>query len=137
MIFKIGNEIVQIGKEWFIPHIGPLSNNFVYKMCLIFTKKFKIDFGNRKGNNPIRQWNWFSQILASGQNTNCFLFAPRGSKWIFKTINWNTQSGNWIISPTSRALNRNLLLQNVSHFTKDFKIIAKIGNRFLFTSAAR
>ena len=92
------------------------SKNLFYKMFLISV--FKINFGNRKWNHPNRKWNYFSHFQASDQKTffiKCFSFEPRGLKLIFKTGNGIIQTGNGIISPTSRPLIKELLLQNIFH----------------------
>ena len=47
--------------------------------------------------------------------TKCLSFVPSGSKLIFKTGNRIIQTGNGIISPTSRPLIKKLLLQKVFH----------------------
>ena len=56
--------------------------------------------------------------------TKCFSFLLRNARWIFKTGYGTIQSGNGIISPTSRPLIKKLLLQKASHFHKG------IQNRF-------
>ena len=90
-----------------------------FKMFLIKAKEFKIDFQNRKWNDPNRKWNYFSNFQASVQKTSfstSFSYDPNGSKLIFKT-------GNEILSPTSRPLIKKLLLHFISFiWTKEFKI---------------
>ena len=111
--------------EFFLPLPGLWSKNLFYKMFPICSKGFKIDFQNRKWNYANRKWNYFSHFQASDQKTSftkCFWFDPRGSKLIFKTGNGIIQTGNGIISPTSRPLIKNLLLQNLSKFFWGFKI---------------
>ena len=51
----------------FLPLWGLWSKNFFYKMFLIWSKGFKIDFQNRKWNYPNRKWNHFSHFQASDQ----------------------------------------------------------------------
>ena len=71
------------------------------------SKKYKMHFQNRKWNYPNRKWNYFSYFQASDKKipfTKCFTFDPRGSKLFFKTGNGIIQTGNGIISPTSRPL---------------------------------
>ena len=73
--------------ELFLPLPGLWSKNFFYKMFLICSKGFKINFQNRKWNYPNRKWNYFSTFQASDQKvsfTKCFSFDPRDSKLIFK-----------------------------------------------------
>ena len=96
-------------------------------MFYISSKRFKIDFQNRKWNYPNRKWNYFSHFQASDEKTSftkCFSFDPRGPKLIFKTGNGIIQTGNGFISPTSRPLMKKLLLQNVSH------LIQRVQNWF-------
>ena len=87
-------------------------------MLLIWSKGFKIDLQNRKWNNSNRKWNFFSHFQTSAEKTSftkCFSFDPRGPKLIFETGNGIIQTGNGIISPTSRPLIKELLLQNIFH----------------------
>ena len=87
----------------------------MFPLC---SKRFKIDFQNRK-------WNYFPHFQASDEKTSFttyFSFDPKVLKLIFKTGNGNMQAGNGIIqtgngiiSPTSRPLIIKLLFQNVSH----------------------
>ena len=110
--------------ELFLPLPGLWSKNFFYKMSLIFSKGLKIDFQNRKWNCPNRKWNHFSHFQASDQKTSftkCVLFVPRGSKLIFKTGNGIVQTGNGIISPTSRPPIKKLLLLNVFYLFQRFQ----------------
>ena len=60
MIFKTGNGILQTGNGIIYPISRPLIKNFFYKMFLVHTNEFKIDFQNRKWNSPNRKWNSFS-----------------------------------------------------------------------------
>ena len=113
--------------ELFLPLPGFWSKNFFYKMSLICSKRFKIDFQNRKWNHPNRKWNYFSHFQASDQKISflrCFSFDPRDSKLIFKTGNGIIQTGNGIISPPSRTRIKKLLLQNVSH------LFQRVQNQF-------
>ena len=110
--------------ELFLPLPGLWSKNFFYKMFLICSKGFKIDFQNRKWNYPNRKRNYFSHFQAFNQNTSftkCFSLVPGVSKLIFKTGKGIIQTGNGIISPTSRPLIKKLLLQNVSHLFQGFQ----------------
>ena len=116
--FKTGNRIIQTGNGIISPTSRPLIKNLFYKMFLICSKGLKIDFQNRKWNYPNRKWNYFSHFQASDQKTcftKCFLFVPRVSKLIFKTGNGIIQTGNEIISPTSRPKIKKHILRNVSH----------------------
>ena len=104
--------ILKQDMELFLPLLDLWSKNFFYKMFLICSKGFKIDFQNRKWNCPHRKWNYFSHFQASDQKTSftkCFPFVLRGSKLIFKTENGIIQTGNGIISPCSRPLLQKLL----------------------------
>ena len=104
--------------ELFIVFPGLHSKNFFYKMFLIFTKEFRIDFQNRKWNDPNRKWNYLSYIQASDQKTSftkCFSFKPRSSKLIFINGNGIIWTGNGIIFPNLRPLMKKFLLQKVSH----------------------
>ena len=104
--------------ELFHPLPDLWSKNLFYKMIIIFTHEFKINFLNRKWNSPKRKWNYFSYFQASNQKTSfakCFSFKPRSSELIFKTGNGIIQTGNGIIYPISRPLIKKLLLQSVSH----------------------
>ena len=56
--------------ELFLPLPDLGSKNFFYKMFLICSKGFKIDFQNRKWNYPNRKWNYFSHFQASDQELN-------------------------------------------------------------------
>ena len=49
---------------------GLWSKNFSYKMFLIRSKGFKINFQNRKWNYSKRKWNYFSHFQASDQKTS-------------------------------------------------------------------
>ena len=112
------------------------SKNFFYKMILIWSKRFNINFQKRKWNYPNRKWNYFSQCQASEPKTSftkCFLFVPRVSKLIFKTGNGIIQTGKRLISPTSGPLIRKLLLQNVSHLIQRVKLIFITGNVIIQT----
>ena len=83
----------------------------------MLSKESKIGFQNRK-------WNYFFHFQASDQKTSftkCFSFGPRGSKLIFKTGNEIIQTGNGIISPTSRPLIKKLLLQHLLHINQGVK----------------
>ena len=114
---RIQNWFSKQEMELFLPFPGLWSKNFFYKMSLICSKWFIIDFQNRNWNYPNRKWNYFSHCQASDQKTSfikCLLFVPSGSKLIFKTGNGIIQTGNGIISPTSRPLIKKLLLQDVS-----------------------
>ena len=53
LIFETGNRIIQSSKNSF------------YKMFLIWSEGFKINFWNRKWNYPNRKWNYFSYFPAS------------------------------------------------------------------------
>ena len=110
--------------DLFLPLPGLGSKNIFYKMFLNCSKGFKINFQNRKWNYPNRKWNYFTHFQASDQKTSFtkdFSFDLRSSKLIFKTGNGIIQTGNWIISPTSRPLIKKLLLQNVSHLFQGFQ----------------
>ena len=101
--------------ELILPLPGLWSKNFFYKMFLNWSKRFKIDFQNRKWNYPNRKWNYFSHFQASDQKssfTKCFSFDPMGSKIVFKTGNGIIQTVNGIICPTFRPLIKKFLLQN-------------------------
>ena len=118
-IFKTGNGIIQTGNGIILPTSRPLRKNFFYKMFLIYTKGFEIDFQNRKQNYPNRKWNYLSHFQASNQKTSftkCFSFIPRSLKLIFKTGNRIIQTGNGIIYPIFRPLIKKLPLHSVSHF---------------------
>ena len=87
-------------------------------MFFICSKGFKINLQNRK-------WNYFSHFPASDEKsyfTKCFSFDPRGSKSIFKTWNGIIQTGNRIISPTSRLLIKNFVYKMVLNCSKGLKI---------------
>ena len=59
----------------------------------------------------------FLLLPASDQKTSftrCFSFDPRDYKEIFRTGYGIIQTGNGIISPTSRSLIKKILSQNVS-----------------------
>ena len=83
-------------------HLGISTKNFFYN---ISTKELKIGFQNRK-------WNYFSHFQVSDQKTSFITSSPRlprNSKFVFKTKNGIIQTGNGIISPTSRPLITKLL----------------------------
>ena len=110
--------------ELFHPLPGLWSKNLFYKMFLIWSKEFKINFQNRKWNYPNRKWNYLSHFQASDQKisfTKCFSYDPRGSKSIFKTGNGIIQTGNGILSPISRPLIKKLLLQHIFYLFQSFK----------------
>ena len=110
--------------ELLIPFSGLWAKNFFCKLYTIITKEFKIDFQNRKWNYSNRKWNYFFHFQISDQITSfttSFPFLPRNSKLIFKTGNGLIQTGNGIISPTSRPLIKKLLLLNVSHLIQGVK----------------
>ena len=91
--------------ELFHQLLGLWSNNFFYKIFLIFTKEFKMAFQYRKWNYPNKKWNYSSHFQASYQKTTftkCFLSLPRVQKLIFITRNGTTQTGCGIILPTYR-----------------------------------
>ena len=80
-------------------------------MFLTFTNEFKTGFENRKWNYPNRKWNYFSYFLTFDQKTSFtkyFSFDPKVLKLIFKTGNGFIQTGNGIISPTSRPQMKNV-----------------------------
>ena len=111
--------------ELYLPLPGLWSKNFFYKMFLIWSKEFKINFQNRKWNYTNRKWNFFSQFQASDQNTSFtkyLSFDLMSSKLIFKTGNGIIQTGNGIISPTSSTLIKKLILQNISHLIQGAQI---------------
>ena len=98
-------ELFKQDMDLFLLLPGLWSKNFFYKMFLICSKDFKINFQNRKWNYPNRIWNYFSHIQAFNQKTSftkCFSLVPGVSKLIFKTGKGIIQTGNGIISPTSR-----------------------------------
>ena len=75
---------------------GPLPS----RKFLAFTNKLKTAFKNRK-------WNYFSYFLSSNRSfTKCLKLLPMSPKLVLET-------GNGIISPTSWAPIKKLLLQNV------------------------
>ena len=81
-------ELFKQEMELFPPLPDFWSKNLFYKMSLIFTSEFIIDFQNRKWNQPNRKWNYFSHFRASDQKTSftqCFTFFPRSLRLIFKT----------------------------------------------------
>ena len=91
-------------------------------MFLICSKGFEIDFGNMKGNYPNRKWNYFYHFQASDQKTcsiKCFSIDPRSSKSVFKTGNEIIQTGNGIISPTSKLLIKKLLFPIIKKLSED------------------
>ena len=105
LLLQIINHLIQGAQNWFskqemelskqemeifLPLPGLWSKNFFYKIFLIWSKGFKMDFPNRKWNYPNRKWNYFSHFHASDQKTSFakyFSFDPRSSKLIFKTGN--------------------------------------------------
>merc|ERR1712105_81613 len=98
-IFKTGNRIIQTGNGIISPTSRPLIKNLFYKMFLICSKGFKIDFQNRKWNYPNRKWNYIFHFQASDQKTyftTCFSFVPWDSKLIFKTGKGIFQTGNGV-----------------------------------------
>ena len=73
------------------------------------------------------KWNYFSNFQASDQKISfkrCFLFDSRVWKFLFKTANGIIQTGNGIISLTSRPLIKKLLFQHHSH------MIQRVQNQF-------
>ena len=58
LIFKTGKGIIKTGNGIISPTSRTLIKNFFYKMFLICSKGFKIDFQNRKRNCPNRKWNY-------------------------------------------------------------------------------
>ena len=101
-------ELFKQEMELFHPLPDLWSKNFFYKMSLIFTKELIIDFQNRKWNYPHRKWNYFS-------NVKMFLIWSKELNFIFKTENGIIQTGNGMISLTSRPLIKKLLFQHHSH----------------------
>ena len=74
-----------------------------------------MDFQNRNRNYLNRKMNYLSHFRASDQKTfftRCFTFSPSSLRLIFKTENGIIQTGNGIISPTSK------LLIKTRYFTK-------------------
>ena len=128
---ELSKQEIELSKqemELFLPLPGLWSKNFFYKIFLICSKGFKIDFQNRKWNYPNRKWNYFSHLQASDQKTyftTCFSFLPRDSKLILKTGNGIMQTGNRIISPTSRPLIKELLLS--------WPILTYLGAKYTYT----
>ena len=111
--------------ELFLPLPDLWSKNFFYKMFVICSKGIKINFQNRKWNNPNRKWNYFSHFQASDQKTSfikCNSLFLRNSKWIIKTGNGIIQTGNGIISHISRPLIKNFPYKMFLIFSKKFKI---------------
>ena len=111
--------------ELFHPLQDLWSKNLFYKMSIIFTKEFIIDFQNRKWNYPNRKWNYLSHFEASDQKTSftkCFSFIPRSSKLIFKIGYGILQTGNGIIYPISMSLIKKIFCKMFLIETKEFKI---------------
>ena len=93
-------------------------------MFQIWSKGLKINFQNRKWNYPNRKGSNFSTSgpLIKTYFTRYFTFPPRSSEWIFKKGNLIIQTGNGIISPTSRPLFKKNLLHFISFIlTKELK----------------
>ena len=121
-------ELLKQEMELFHPLPDLWSKNLFYQMSLIFSKEFIIDFQNRKWNYPKRKWNYlnrkwnyFTHFQISDQKTyftKCISFSPRSSKLICKTGNAIIQTGNGIISPTSRPLVKKFLLQHILHINQ-------------------
>ena len=100
----------------FMPLPGQRSKTY-FKKCFSFVPRgFKIDFQDRKRNDPNRKLNYFSYISLWPKNFfyKGFSYVPRGSKIIFKIGNEIILKGNGIISSSSRTLIEQLLLQNIA-----------------------
>ena len=103
-------------------HLGISTKNFFYN---ISTKELKIGFQNRK-------WNYFSHFQVSDQKTSFITSSPRlprNSKFVFKTKNGIIQTGNGIISPTSRPLIKSFFFNIFFTLSKEFKIDFQNGKR--------
>ena len=98
------------------------DHKLLFNIILIFdsfhnwSKGFKINFQIMKWNYPNRKWNFFPHFQASYQKnsfTTLSPYQPRNLKFVFKTENGIIQTGNEIISLTSKALIKKTLFQKL------------------------
>ena len=128
-------------RKWnYFSHFQTSDENLFYKMFLIRSKGFKINFQNREWNYSNRKCNYFYHFQASDQKktiTKC----PRGSNLIYKTGYEIIQTGNGIISQTSRTLIKNFFFILFSFGPRGSNLIfetgygiIQTGNGIIFTT---
>ena len=99
-----GNGIIQTGKEIISPTSGPLIKKLFYKMFLIFTEEFKIDYSKRK-------WKYFTYRVSqnTGNNKDDIIstilnwFLPKKFPRFFSNVysmksKWSTKFLLWILT---------------------------------------
>ena len=77
-------------------------------MFNIFTKELKIDYWNRKWNDPNRKWNYVTQF--------------QGSDPKMPFAKWNDPNWIWNYSSFFKVSDKKLILQFFFIFNKEFKI---------------
>ena len=110
LIFKTGNGIIQ-----------KRIKNFFFTISLHIYHGIENLFPKQDMKLSKQEMELFLPLLGSGQKTSYTTsssYLPRRLKLIYKTGNGIIQTGNRIISPTSRPLIEIPLLPNVSHLVQ-------------------
>ena len=127
LIFKTENWIIQTGNGIIPPTSRPLIKKLILQHLLHINQGVPKWFSKQEIELPKQEMKLFlplpglwSKNLKKNSDwktsfTTSSLYLPRHSKLVFKTGNKMDQTGNRIISPTSRPLINKLLLQHLLH----------------------